>query len=197
METSQVSLYPIVQYYGGGSGGGGGGQDGGEIVLSFAPTKSPSIILLSSGEPEYRPLEAPGIVLADDVETYLALVERGDPLRVTKQNETDCQIWIGEQFGVLPRWMIRMETEEAYEEWDGFAQSNVLCYVGHRLRGEHEALGLNAAVRVLDDFGSFYLIQVGEKLGFVTVEQVKKEQVVYYGGGSGSSGGSEWTAPVL
>lgn len=197
MEAGSVSLYPIVQYSGGGSGGGGGGQDGGEIVLAFRPQRTPTVMLLNAGAPEYSPMNATGEILADGVEAYLSLFERGDMLRVTEAGEDTCRVWIGEQIGTLPRWMLRMETEAPYEEWDGFTQSNALLYESPTLRGMSEVQGLNAAVRVLEDFGEFYLVQIGDKLGFAAKTQIMKEQAIHYGGGRSSGGGAEWTNPVF
>lgn len=207
MLNSQFSKKKISSGGGGSgsSGGGGGGSaDGGDIVLGFRPSAYWQVMqpLMENQEAELPFAPGLGTVLSDETEVYAVLIRRGETLKVTEKNEEVCTVLMEGRLVELSRQYIRLEGEEAYEVWDGYARSNAPFYGTKNLTGTPEKLKKNTKVQVLEEFGETCLVQVEDRLGYMETKQVSKKKISSgsSSGGSGSSGGGgggDWTAPVL
>lgn len=214
---------------GGGSTGGssGGSRDGTDVDLGqLRFNGGVSVTLLGAyygpeQEPDFTPGQ--GKILAEDVEGYLLLWNRGDSLKVTEHDETSCTIWVEEELYVtLPRYLVTLEGDEAYESWTGYSRSQAVVYQEYQMRNESKKLRINQEVTVLDElaeqcysyfYPGCYVVEVDGEIGYMSANDVRPNRFAtsspstgeesYGGGGSGSTGGGgsssgdTWTPPVL
>ena len=181
-------------------------------MLGFRPASYGMMlnpVLMEGAEQEAAPFTpGVGMVLSKLSEVYLFLTERGDVLKVTEINGDLATILIDGVFGTIPKRYIRMDGEEPYTPWDGYARSKAPFYSSHKLSDDPEELKRNTVIKVLEDLGDVYLVEVDGELGFMEIEKVSDKKVSGGGGGGSSSGGSsggggsssgggDWTAPVL
>lgn len=193
VRTEQISNKKLSS----GGGSGSGGADGGDIVLG-AFDGGMSIVRLSVPrmEQETPAAFAPGggTVLADRVEAYRLLLNRGDAVKVIAEEDGFSRVLVDGQIGLAETRLLRMEAQGAYTAWDGYAQNKAAFYENYRLIGESESLKKNTAVHVVEDLGDCYLAEVDGALGCIPRDQVSETKIQSSGGGGG---GGEWTEPVL
>lgn len=205
----------------GGGGGGGGAVDGGDIALSMMRPHAIVAVRLGirraqdpSPSPEAIPLVFPcsGMIIANDTEAYLSLLQRGDTVKVTDEDETYYHVYIDGVFCTVLKKLVRLSTEAAYTEWDGFTDNRAPFYADYRMNNELQKLARNTVVHVLEDLGDCYLVELDGQQGFILLKQVKEKRFSIPsasgggggdfgggdgGGGGGGGGGAEWTEPVL
>ncbi len=177
---------------GGGTGGGGGGDtpppaggaDGGDIQLS-APRVRGGIMLLSSStgaypsaEPTAAPVKFPcgGRIKADGTRSYLAFLNRPDPVKVIGQDADNYTLLIGGGTGVVPKKYIQLVSEPSYEEWDGFSDHRAPLYSDPEMKDELEALARNTKLHILEDLGDCYLVQTETGMGFMEKDKVGEKE---------------------
>lgn len=177
---------------GGGGGGDGGGSDGGDIHLSQRRQGGRFTRLGIRSEAAAAPQN--GTVLADQTEAYIGCVGREDTVLVVDRDETYYHVLFDGKTGLIPKYLVRLESDEPYVSWQGYAESKAPFYGDYRMKGEAEQLKRNTVVTVLADLESCYQVEVDGKLGYIPKEEVSEEKVKKStGGGSGG----EWTEPVL
>ena len=212
------------------SSGGGGGyteskpsqdvSDGTDVDLSDLSAKNNRGGLVPLGkyygpaaEDDFTP--GNGTVIAEDVEAYLLLFMRDDEVKVTEYDEEYCTIWIEEEvFVKLPRWLIRLESDTAFESWNAFSDNYAVVFSEYQLRHEIDELDRNTTVQIIDVIpeGKYsyhhdgcYVVLIDGEIGYMYIGEVSDTEYsipVYNGGSSsgGSSGGSSgdvWTPPAL
>lgn len=191
VDPAQISKTKIS----GGGGGGGGGADGGDIQLARRPGRRPHIVRLHMGEEQAAPIfPCTGTVLADQTEACLLLCNRGDNIRIIDQDANVYYTLIDGRLGTVYKRFIRLESEEAYAEWDGYSDNDVPFYAEWRMRTTIKKLPRNTELHVLDDLGACYLVETGGMQGYLAKEKVSIDK---YAAPSGGGGGGEWTEPVL
>lgn len=98
-----------------------------------------------------------------------------------EQNDDLCTIIVNGQEAQLSECLLRLEAEEDYEAWGGFAMEGAVLYSSYLLTGEASALEVNAALRIVDaiddvlvveDQGAFFCIQAS----LVSTEEVLVEE---------------------
>ena len=100
-------------------------------------------------------------------------------------------------YGLVQKRLVRLESEEPYESWEGFAGYNAMVYPTYTLpAAQGEALSLNTKVLVLDDLDGILVVQVEETLGYMAAEQVSTSFIQPYAGGN-SGGGADGGDIVL
>ena len=98
-------------------------------------------------------------------------------------------------YAYLPKNLARLEGEEAYAQWDGFAGYNAFAYDNRLLQGEGTKLQVNTSVTVLWDGGDFYVVSINGEIGYMVVSEIGQNRFATGGGGGG--GGGDWTPPAL
>lgn len=215
VKADQTSKYRYTSGSGNGSSGGNsGGQDGTDVDLGQLRTKGGATLTLLGAYygPEQEPNFTPGQgkILAENVEGYLLLWNRGDCLKVTEHDETSCTIWIQDELYVtLPRYLVTMDGNEAYESWAGYARSQAVVYQEYQMRNESKKLRINQEVTVLDElaepcyscfYPGCYVVEVDGEIGYMSADDISPNRFATSApsnGDSGSSGGDVWTPPVL
>lgn len=201
MLASEVSKYYIQPSTGGGGGGGTGGADGGDIVLG----NWGGVMGLSTFIPQEGDVSGMGTVLVNEAEIILGWFDRGDIAAIVneegfvEEKEGWYAVYHQGLYGYVRQELIRREGEEAYSEWDGFAQYQAPVYDNYYLSGEPMTkLTANAGVHILEDLGNCYLVISGENTGYMAKETVSQSFINYGGGGNtGGNSGGDWTPPAM
>lgn len=150
-----------------------------------------------------------GQVLADGVQVVLGYLDRTDTFRIVAE-EGFAQPWEGYRTGYfnglyayVPETLSACEGDEAYAQWDGYAQNRAPLYGSYLLLGEPlKTLNQNTQIHILCDLGDSYLVTVDELTGYMAKDMVSETKVsagggYSGGGGGGGGGGQEWTPPAL
>ena len=165
-------------------------------------------------EPDFEP--GKGIVIADEVETYLVLGKRDDEVKVTEYDEEYCTIWLENELYVkLPRWLVRMEGDEKYESWNGYTSNGAVVYEEYQLRNEVKKLNRNTEIVVLDEISEklysyyhpgCYVVLIDGEVYYMAMDSVSETKYTApknNNGGSennndgGETNGDIWTPPAL
>ena len=98
-------------------------------------------------------------------------------------------VGLGEELDLLvEKRFVRLDSEDPFESWDGYAMSGTEVFDNVYLRGEAIAnLGRNTKVTVLEGKGDWLQIEWDGGSGYVDASKISKW---YINSGSGSSGGS-------
>ena len=199
IDASSVSSVRIVWSFSEG-GGGGEGNDGGDISLGYRSSLRPvaGLFLNRMEEEKSESIPEQGRILADGAELYLQITAEGDTLMVISAEEQNCCIWTGMEIGTFPRWALRMEGDEVFSEWQGFANSNAKLFEDYRFAGSCEKLKLNTVITVLLQTDRGCYVEANGHRGYMKETDISQKQIVWSAGGESSDGSSgEWTAPVL
>ena len=187
-------------------GGSSGPQDGTDIDLGGLSANGITggvKLLANYYGPQFTEMEAvEGTILTDKCEAYVYLYSYGDEAKVTVLGEDVCEVYIDGIFATVPRWMLRMDGDEEYASWTGYARSNAHVYSKHQLRQIYEVrtMNLNEEVTVIAKLPHCYVVEIDGEIGYMHLDDIMTERYVYSGGGgSGGSGGDggEWTPPAL
>lgn len=209
MALKSVSKTPNVAYSGGGGGGGdsGGGQDGGDITLSADGRADFKAVFLAVTVEQEGESSENATVRVDGTKLLAGLFEYGDEVRVLSVDGDTAKIYIYKNEASVDSCLVRLETDEEFAAWEGYAASNGWTYTSPDLTGKSEnKLKLNTVVEVLEQFEGCYLVRVDGELFYMTEDGVSETQIVvtYSGGGggggdSGGGGGADagWTEPML
>lgn len=201
VDAEGISPKRIV--YGSGGGSSSGPQDGTDIDLGglSAEGVTGGIHLLADYYgptfTEMEPVE--GTILTDECEAYMYLYDRDGEAKVTVVGEEDCEVYVEGIFATVPRWLLSMEGDEAYESWTGYARSNTVVYSKQQLREIYQirTMNLNEEIEVIDELPHCYVVMIDGVVGYVALDDVMQNRYVYSGGGGSSSGGGDWTPPAL
>jgi hypothetical protein len=167
-----------------------------------ATTEAP-VQTTAATEPEPTETEPPvpetvsGTVLADKTAVVLTMANRGDAVDIVDQfDEAHYVLKMETGYGLIEKRLVRLEGEEAYAEWDGYAKSGAVLYPSYNLSGEGTKLNNNAELKILADLGDCYLVTSGEITGYMAKDTVSEVPISYSGWGGGGGGG-EWTPPAM
>ncbi|MDO4853242.1 MAG: hypothetical protein Q4A88_07475 [Clostridia bacterium] len=187
---------------GGGGGGGGsssGGQDGQDIHLGSFGTRGGETVRLGARVLFADKLIAGTyVVLADGVEAYYYIYDRGEDADVTEKGAPLSSLLNAEKIGTVPTELLRFEGEAAYKEWTGYAKNKAPFFKTYRRIDVPTELKQNTEVKVLEELSDCYVVELNNVIGFMDKDVVSKNKIASGGGkGGGSSSGGEWTDPVL
>lgn len=156
------------------------------VSVTEAPTEAPT-------EPptEPKPTCVNAQVQVKGVPAVLSILNRGDLVEVVGEYEGSYYVvQVDSLYGFVEKQLLRLETEEAYESWTGYAKNKAGFYDNYRLQGEAvQTLKTNTEIQVLDELDYCYVVQLEESIGFISKEQVSKKRITYGGGGDYSGGG--------
>lgn len=180
-----------------GGGGGGGGGDGSDVPMGSLSYREPGISLLGTySGPEFTPMEeTKAVTLIPEAKGYLAILNRDDTVKVVEAGEESCSIYYSGFYVTAPRWLVRLEGDEAYESWTGYTRYGSLLYSEYRMRNQLRQCGTNTQVKVIDELPGCYVVEIDGVVGYMKLDQVSKTRIS--GGGGGGGGGGEWTPPAM
>ncbi|MDO4289878.1 MAG: hypothetical protein Q4C41_01430 [Eggerthellaceae bacterium] len=126
------------------------------------------------------------IVLSDHIPTYAAWFSRNDAVAVADLSEASeeelasipsdmTKIVVNDQWAFVPTNLIRLDSQEPYTSWEGFAAAGAGFYPNYALLGEATTLDLNQTVTVLDDLNTCYVVSLEGTLGYMAKDQVSTE----------------------
>jgi hypothetical protein len=177
--------------------------DGEDITLSYYGDGH--IVLLSDSGID-------GKVLADNIKTYITKLNRGDIVKILNSDEEYCEILIDGRCGKIKKTYIRLDSEKAYEAWDGYTKSNIRIYNDS---GLIRRCKLNEILHIVDEIDGKYVVELeDDSFAYVDTDDVSKtENKVYvapkpstqnnnndttpdYSGGGSSNSGSDSSTPT-
>ena len=128
-------------------------------------------------------------VQAVDAPAILMLLNRGDTVDVVKEYDEDhYMVKVDSLYGLIEKQLLRFPGEAAYDTWKGYAKSNAPLYDNYLLTGKAlQNLSLNKQVEVLEDLKYYYMVKVGDTIGFMAQDKVSKSYI-QTGGGSADGG---------
>ena len=131
-----------------------------------------------------------GTARVQNTPAVLSTKMRGDQVEVVGEyDDAHYVIKTAEGYGLVRKELIRMEGEEEYESWTGYAYWQAEFYSDLFLTGEPaQKLATNTKVAVLDDLGYCYVVQVDDAVGYIKPNRISKWR--FTSGGSSSGGGS-------
>ncbi len=162
----------------------GGGSD--NTPTPSEPSPAPSsgdgedITLAYHGESQIVLLSDSGIdarVLADNIKTYITKLNRGDVVKVLDSDEEYCEILIDGRRGKIKKAYVRLDSEEAYEVWDGYAKSNIRVYDDS---GLIKRCKLNEILHIVDEIDGKYVVELEDGFGYVDKGDVSKTENKVY-----------------
>ena len=185
---------------------GGGNKDGTDVPIgsltSAEESFQPKVHLLSvyyGPEMEKDFESGMATVLADKTEGYIYLLVRDDEVKVTSYDDNTVTIWLGEeQYAEIPRFLVKLEGDTAYESWTGYSRWNGIIYEDYQMDTEKVTLSTNKHVTVLDEVNGCYVVEYEGHIGYMRPDKVSNALIVIEpeNGNSGGSG-STWTPPKL
>lgn len=174
------------------TGGGGGSADGGDISLSAG------VVGLASIQPQSGDVTGQADVLADGSQVILGFFSLGEMAPIVAEEgfaeemEGYYTLYLEGMYMYLPRNLVRLESEAAYESWDGYAAKNAQVCNHYTVLGEGVKLPVNTVVTVLWDGGDFYVVSVDGQIGYMDADKVGDSRY-----STGGGGGGDWTPPAL
>lgn len=132
-------------------------------------------------------------VLADGTEGYIRLLERDTEVKVTSYDDQTATLWLGEElYGTLPRFLVKLEGDEAYTSWTGYAKWGSIVYGEYQLDTQMAVLSVNSQVTVLDEIGGRYVVEYEGQTGYMQPGMVSQTPNSTGGGASDT-----WSPPEL
>ena len=130
-----------------------------------------------------------GTVQADKTAVVLTVANRGDVLDIAGEfDETHYVVKLENGYGLIEKRLVRLEGEEAYAGWEGYAKYNSVLYPTYALKAsEGEVLTINTKVQVLEKLGDVLMVQLEDRIGYMEEAMVS----TYYirpSGGSADGG---------
>ena len=128
--------------------------------------------------------------LPDEIGIGKALLNKGEEVEVVGKYAHYFVISAEPYDLLVDEYYVRLETEEAFESWTGYARSKSPVFSSVYMREEPIAhLGLNTKLTVLEGKGNWLFVQWDEGEGYMLAEDVSKTRIRYGGGGGGGGGG--------
>lgn len=153
-------------------------------AVPTAPTVPPT-----TAATEPQPELSMGSALVEETPAVLDTLMRDDVVDVVGEYDEDHYVIktdIG--YGLVKKTLLRMEGEEAYQAWTGYAYYNAEVYDNLYLTGEpNQKLKQNTKVEVLEDLGFCYVIRLDGTLAFMNKTRLAKWPISS-GGGSADGG---------
>lgn len=146
------------------------------------PTQASTEPPVTTVPPETEP-PAPETVsataLADHTVLILTTANRGDVVEIAGEfDENHYVIKLENGFGLIEKNLVRLEGEELYTQWEGYAYYGAKMYDNYHLLLENvQDLGINTKILVLDSVGDMYVVQVGDVIGYMPVKSISKNWI--------------------
>ncbi|MBQ3504498.1 MAG: hypothetical protein IJA75_07325 [Oscillospiraceae bacterium] len=180
----------------------GCGKEAPEGTTAPDPTTEPVVETTEATQPqptETEPVETEppvpettsATVQADKTGLILSIVNRGDTVEVVGEFDEDhYAVKLETGYGLVQKRLVRLEGEEPYVGWEGYARYNAMLYPSYILRtAEGTTLNMNTRVQVLEDLGDVLLVQWEQTLGFMEESMVSTTYIKPATGGGSADGG--------
>lgn len=89
-----------------------------------------------------------------------------------------CTIVVNGQETTVPEKLLRLDIEEDYAAWDGFAAEGAVLYSDYLLTAASSEPEVNASLHIVDAIGDLLLVETAEGLFYVPVSSVGTEEFV-------------------
>ena len=158
------------------------------VAPTTEPTTAPTTetTIPAPTEPEWEP----GVARAQYGEVVYTVLEKGVEVNILGTFKDYYVIEGVEADLLIEQRFARLNADEPFEVWEGYARSNREVYDNVYRRGEPiAALKLNQKVEVLEGKGDWLYIRWDDQEGYVLESDISKNRIATGGGGGGSTGG--------
>lgn len=116
-----------------------------------------------------------GNVLVDDAKLCCAYLERNDSVEIINYDEESCIVDIDGSRASISRDYIQMDSDAEYKIRTAYAKNGAVvyedsCFYVHLFQGLEE----NTEVRILNGLGNCYLVEVGNMIGYMKLQDVRE-----------------------
>lgn len=208
--------YKPAQTQTSGGGGGGGGYTPPAPVNPDPPASSGDAeeietsdllaFVRNDNQTEYVPNDSfesiQGKVLLDDTIAYITYCSRSEDVRVLDYDEESATLLISGFVGKIKKEYLRLEGEEEYEAWDGYAYGGAEIFYDYELTDEMDWFYKNDDIHVIDRIGDIYVVQLTDgSYGYMSVDDVSETYLPTYKPAPAptpapSGGGGGYTPPA-
>ena len=144
-----------------------------EVTPAPTPSATPVPTPVPTPTPSPEPQWEPGTVIAGKAEIFYANYMRGDELSAVGQWGDYYIVSDGEMELLAETRYLRLETEEGFEAYEGYAESKTQVYASAHMYGEPAAeLSLNDKVQVLDGKEDWLYIEWENGSGYNLAENI-------------------------
>ena len=167
-----------------------------------APTAEPAVE--PTAEPTPTPVPTPETeeaeVIALEAPAIMARLDRGDSVELMGKEIRYMDYYIVKSdkgYGLMHKQFLRLENEEEYESWTGYALDDTVMYSDYTMSTVlFQDFNKNDELTVLEKLDTCYVAAFGEQTGVIALDELRDNNRqnwdVDYGGGDGgasSSGG--------
>ncbi len=125
-----------------------------------------------------EPATARSVVKASNAPVLAQLFSRGDTVVVLGTDEEYYILAMEDGAeAMMERCLVRLETEEPFSPWVGYAASGACAYSNWQLEGEPLPLAINTVISVIDKLGDVYLIEGDGKPQYIAVSAVSQNPI--------------------
>lgn len=158
--------------------------------ITEAPTEPSEETEPTETEPP-APETVGGTVLADRTAVVLTTANRDETVDVVGEYDEYHYVVKTEQgYGIIEKRLVRMDGGEAYVQWNGYAYSGAKLYNNYHLLPEGvQELAMNTQILVLDSLGDSCVVQVGETIGYMRLDEISHNYIQYTPGSGSADGG--------
>lgn len=171
-----------------------------KVSATAEPEATPAPTPVPSPTPSPEPKSDPATVLVDGLGAVLSKLKDGATVTVTGADGDYYTIDLGGVTVLVEKRFIRLLSDVAFEEWEGYATGDTPVYLSVYMDGEASTqLSMNTAFTVLSKLGECFKVKLEDgTVGFVPADQVSEYIIQSYGGydgggysdGGGGGGGS-------
>lgn len=164
---------------------GSGGNDGEDIPSTPTPTPSGNDgeditlavdfnITLLSNSTSYK-----GVIREDDTPAYITIFNRGDKACVTNYGDKISEVVFTGRLCTVETMYIRLDSQEAYSSWSGYAKSNSKVYYDYDLTDRIQTFDMNDKITIVDEVGDRYVVELLDgTIGYMAKTSVSESKIV-------------------
>lgn len=155
------------------------------------PTTVPPVVTEPPVTEPPAPSSLPGLALTNHVVVIHSFLERGAVIDIVGEFDENYHVVKTEDgYGLIEKLIVRLDGQEPYAAWTGYAYSGAKVYTGYHLPKDGvRDLGLNTKVEVLECFDDICLVQVDGAFGYMLLSTISTKHITYAPGNTSQDGG--------
>ena len=141
--------------------------------------------VVSDNKTEFEPndsyTEVNGKVLLDGAITYITLCNRDEDIKVLEYDDENVHVLINGFVGLMKRDHVRLEEDETYDTWSGYAYGGSVVYYDYDLENKKESLYKNDEITVIDEINGIYYVMLEDgTYGYMDESDVSETKLATY-----------------
>ena len=167
------------------------------VPATQAPTTEPTVEETTAPTETEPPVPdtLSAAALADRTYVVLMTMDLGAAIEIVDTYDEDFYVVsTAEGYGLIEKRLVRMDGEEEYEGWTGYAVYQAKVYDNyHLLPGNEKSLNMNTKIQVLAAVGETLVVQMEDGIAYMRAKEVSRNyiQPTPSSGNSGSADGGD------